>query len=96
VEALTRLPDTVEHALLHIDLVCHDLSDPLNILARYERLLEHLRDAAGLAEKIGDRARLADAVARMLHPLRNPASSSAPWRSASGHVASPMMSVTRR
>ena len=69
-EALTRLPDTVENAVLRIDLVCHDLSDPLNTLARYERLLEHLRDAARLAEKIGDRARLASALARTLHPLR--------------------------
>jgi class 3 adenylate cyclase len=70
VEALTRLPDTVEHAVLHIDLVCRDLSDPLNILGRYERLLEHMRDAARLAEKIGDRARLASALARTLHALR--------------------------
>jgi len=71
VEALTRLPDTVEHAVLHIDLVCRDLSDPLNILGRCERLLEHMRDAARLAEKIGDRARLAWALARTLHALRN-------------------------
>jgi class 3 adenylate cyclase/tetratricopeptide (TPR) repeat protein len=70
VEALTRLPDTVEHTVLHIDLVCHDLSDTLNILARYERLLEHLNDAARLAERIGDRARLASALARLLRPLR--------------------------
>jgi hypothetical protein len=70
VEALTRLPDTVEHAVLHIDLVCRDLSDPLNIRGRYERLLEHMRDAARLAEKIGDRARLASALARTLHALR--------------------------
>jgi tetratricopeptide (TPR) repeat protein len=70
VEALTRLPHTVEHAVLHIDLVCRDLSDPLNILGRYERLLEHMRDAARLAEKIGDRARLASALARTLHALR--------------------------
>jgi tetratricopeptide (TPR) repeat protein len=70
VEALTRLPHTVEHAVLHIDLVCRDLSDPLNMLGRYERLLEHMRDAARLAEKIGDRARLASALARTLHALR--------------------------
>jgi class 3 adenylate cyclase/tetratricopeptide (TPR) repeat protein len=70
VETLKRLPDTVEHAVLHIDLVCHDLSDPLNILARDERLLQHLQEAARLAEKIGDRARLASALARTLRPLR--------------------------
>jgi class 3 adenylate cyclase/tetratricopeptide (TPR) repeat protein len=70
VEALTRLPDTVENAVLRIDLVCRDLSDPLNILAHYQRLLEHLREAAHLAEKIGDRARLANALARTLHALR--------------------------
>ena len=70
VEALTRLPDTVENAVLRIDLVCRDLSDPLNVLAEYPRLLEHLRDAAHLAEKIGDRARLASALARSLLPLR--------------------------
>jgi class 3 adenylate cyclase/DNA-binding IscR family transcriptional regulator len=70
VEALTRLPDTVENAVLRIDLVCRDLSDPLNILAHYPRLLEHLCDAAHLAEKIGDRARLASALARTLLPLR--------------------------
>jgi class 3 adenylate cyclase/tetratricopeptide (TPR) repeat protein len=70
VEALTRLPDTVQHAVLHIDLVCRDLSDPLNILGRHERLLEHMGDAARLAEKIGDRARLASALARTLHALR--------------------------
>jgi class 3 adenylate cyclase/tetratricopeptide (TPR) repeat protein len=70
VEALTRLPDTVENAVLRIDLVCRDLSDPLNILAHYERLLEHLGEAAHLAEKIGDRARLANALARTLHALR--------------------------
>jgi class 3 adenylate cyclase/tetratricopeptide (TPR) repeat protein len=70
VEALTRLPDTIERAVLHIDLVCRDLSDPLNILGRYERLLEHMRDAARLAEKIGDPARLASALARTLHALR--------------------------
>jgi tetratricopeptide (TPR) repeat protein len=69
-EALTRLPDTVEHAVLRIDLVCRDLSDPLGILEHYERLLEHLREAAHLAEKIGDRARLASALARTLRPLR--------------------------
>jgi len=70
VEALTRLPETVEHAVLRIDLVCRDLSDPLSTLAHYERLLEHLREAAHLAEKIGDRARLANALARTLRPLR--------------------------
>ncbi len=70
VEALTRLPDTVEYAVLRIDLVCRDLSDPLNILARNERLLQHLGEAARLAEKIGDRARLASALARTLRPLR--------------------------
>jgi tetratricopeptide (TPR) repeat protein len=70
VEALTRLPDTVENAVLRIDLVCRDLSDPLNILAHYPRLLEHLGEAAHLAEKIGDRARLANALARTLHALR--------------------------
>jgi tetratricopeptide (TPR) repeat protein len=70
VEALTRLPDTVETAVRRIDLVCHDLSDPLNILAQYERLLGHLHEAARLAEKIGDRARLASALARSVRPLR--------------------------
>jgi class 3 adenylate cyclase/tetratricopeptide (TPR) repeat protein len=70
VEALTRLPDTVENAVLRIDLVCHDLSDPLNILAHYPQLLKHMREAAHLAEKIGDRARLANALARTLHALR--------------------------
>jgi class 3 adenylate cyclase/tetratricopeptide (TPR) repeat protein len=70
VEALTRLPDTVEHAVLRIDLVCRDLSDPLNILGRDERLLQHLREAARLAEKIGDRPRLTSALARTLRPLR--------------------------
>jgi tetratricopeptide (TPR) repeat protein len=70
VEALTRLPDTVENAVLRIDLICRDLSDPLGILEHYERLLEHLREAAHLAERIGDRARLASALARTLRPLR--------------------------
>jgi class 3 adenylate cyclase/tetratricopeptide (TPR) repeat protein len=71
VEALARLPDTVEHAVLRIDLVCRDLSDPLGILQGDERLLHHLREAARLAEKIGDRARLASALARTLRPLRS-------------------------
>jgi class 3 adenylate cyclase/tetratricopeptide (TPR) repeat protein len=70
VEALTRLPDTAENAALGIDLIRRDLSDPLVILANHRRLLEHLRTAARLAEKIGDRARLADVLARMLTPLR--------------------------
>ena len=69
-DALTKLPDTVESAVLRIDLVCRDLSDPLSILERDERLLHHLREAARLAEKIGDRARLASALARTLRPLR--------------------------
>jgi tetratricopeptide (TPR) repeat protein len=70
VETLTRLPDTAENAARGIDLICRDLSDPLVILANHPRLLEHLRAAARLAEKIGDRARLADVLARMLTPLR--------------------------
>jgi tetratricopeptide (TPR) repeat protein len=70
VEILTRLPDTAENAGLCIDLVCRDLSDPLGILAQYPRLLEHLRAAALLAEKVGDRARLANVLARTLGPLR--------------------------
>ena len=70
VEVLTRLPDTVETAVRHIDLVCHDLSDPLSMLEQEERLFDHLREAARLAEKIGDRARLASALARSLLPLR--------------------------
>ena len=40
------------------------------ILDYYPRLLEHLGTAATLAEKMGDRARLADVLARMLTPLR--------------------------
>ena len=70
VEILTRLPDTAENAALRIDLVCRDLSDPLVILSQYPRLLEHLRVAALLAEKVGDRARLADVLARTVGPLR--------------------------
>jgi class 3 adenylate cyclase/tetratricopeptide (TPR) repeat protein len=70
VEALTRLPDTVENAARRIDLVCRDLADPLDVLAEHQRLLEHLRAAARLAEKFDDRARLASALARMLRPLR--------------------------
>lgn len=70
VEALTRLPDTAENAARRIDLVCRDLSDPLSILDDCPRLLEHLGEAAGLAEKFGDRARLASALARTLRPLR--------------------------
>jgi class 3 adenylate cyclase/tetratricopeptide (TPR) repeat protein len=70
VEALTRLPVTAENAVRGIDLICRDLSDPLVILDDYHRLLEHLRAAARLAENIGDRARLADVLARMLTPLR--------------------------
>jgi class 3 adenylate cyclase/tetratricopeptide (TPR) repeat protein len=69
-DALTKLPDTVECAVRRIDLVCRDLSDPLYILEFDERLLHHLREAARLAEKIGDRARLASALARSLIPLR--------------------------
>ena len=69
-DALTRLPDTVEHATRHIELVCRDLSDPLSMLVRDERLLQHLEEAARLAEKIGDRARLVDVLARTLRPLR--------------------------
>jgi len=70
VEALVRLPATAENAARHIDLVCRDLADPLDILADHQRLFEHLRQAAQLAEKFGDRARLANALARMLRPLR--------------------------
>ena len=69
-DALARLPDTVENAALHIDLVCRDLSDPLSMLVRDARLLEHLDEAARLAERIGDRERMADALARTLRPLR--------------------------
>ena len=70
-EILTRLPDTAENATLGIDLVCHDLWDPLVILGENQRLLEHLREAALLAEKVGDRARLANVLARTLSPLRS-------------------------
>jgi class 3 adenylate cyclase/tetratricopeptide (TPR) repeat protein len=70
VEALRRLPDTAENAARRVDLVCRDLSDPLYILEDYPRLLEYLREAAGLAEKCGDRARLAGTLARTLRPLR--------------------------
>jgi tetratricopeptide (TPR) repeat protein len=69
VETLTRLPDTAENAALGIDLICRDLSDPLVILAETQRLIEHLREAARLAEKVGDRARLANVLARTLAPL---------------------------
>jgi class 3 adenylate cyclase/tetratricopeptide (TPR) repeat protein len=67
--ALTWLPDTVENAVLAIDLICRDLSDPLWILAETQRLIKHLREAARLAEKVGDRARLANVLARTLGPL---------------------------
>jgi class 3 adenylate cyclase/tetratricopeptide (TPR) repeat protein len=70
VETLTRLPDTAENAALGIDLICRDLSDPLVILEENQRLLKHLREAARLAEKVGDRARLANVLARTLWPLR--------------------------
>jgi len=70
VETLTRLPDTAENAALGIDLICRDLSDPLVILDETQRLLKHLREAARLAEKVGDRARLANVLARTLWPLR--------------------------
>ena len=70
VEALTRLPETVENAALGIDLICRDLSDPLVVLAETQRLLQHLREAARLAERVGDRAKLADVLARTLAPLR--------------------------
>jgi class 3 adenylate cyclase/tetratricopeptide (TPR) repeat protein len=70
VETLTRLPQTAETAVLHIDLVCRDLWDPLMGLTHYPRLLEHLREAARLAEQIDDRPRLASVLARTLLPLR--------------------------
>ncbi|MGH2367588.1 MAG: ATP-binding protein, partial [Chloroflexota bacterium] len=70
VEALTRLPESSEHAALAIDLICRDLSDPLVILAETPRLLEHLREAARLAQRVGDRARLANVLARTVGPLR--------------------------
>jgi len=70
VETLTRLPDTAENAALGIDLICRDLSDPLVILDETQRLLKHLHEAARLAEKVGDRARLANVLARTLWPLR--------------------------
>jgi tetratricopeptide (TPR) repeat protein len=70
VEVLTRLPDTAENAALGIDLICRDLSDPLVVLAETQRLLQHLREAARLAERVGDRAKLADVLARTLAPLR--------------------------
>jgi class 3 adenylate cyclase/tetratricopeptide (TPR) repeat protein len=70
VETLTRLPDTAENAALGIDLICRDLSDPLVILNETQRALNHLRAAARLAEKVGDRARLANVLARTLWPLR--------------------------
>ena len=70
VDTLTRLPDTAENAALGIDLICRDLWDPLVMLADTPRLLEHLHKAALLAEKVGDRARLANVLARTLTPLR--------------------------
>jgi class 3 adenylate cyclase/tetratricopeptide (TPR) repeat protein len=70
VETLTRLPDTAENAALGIDLICRDLSDPLVILNETQRALNHLGAAARLAEKVGDRARLANVLARTLWPLR--------------------------
>ena len=69
-EILTRLPHTAENAALRIDLVCRDLSDPLGMLTHHQRLLEHLREAARLAETVGDRVRLANVLARTLVPLR--------------------------
>jgi len=40
------------------------------VLAETQRLLQHLREAARLAERVGDRAKLADVLARTLAPLR--------------------------
>ncbi len=69
-ESLSRLPETGENAALRMDLICRDLCDPLATLTQYQRLLEHLHDAARLAEKVGDQARLADVLARTVLPLR--------------------------
>src|SRR5262245_25655551 len=69
-EILKQLPQTADNAALHIDLLCRDLSDPLASLQRYQPLLAHLAEAALLAERVGDRARLSDALARSVLPLR--------------------------
>jgi predicted ATPase/class 3 adenylate cyclase len=69
-EILRRSPETGENAAVRIDLLCRDLSDPLNILTQYELLLRHLHDAELLAERVGDRARRAEVLARSVSPLR--------------------------
>jgi predicted ATPase len=70
VDALKRLPETAERAAVGIDLRCIDLSDPLSTLGRHDRILEHMREAARLAEKVGDRPRLTEVLARTVAPLR--------------------------
>jgi tetratricopeptide (TPR) repeat protein len=69
-EILYRLPETRENAARGIDLLCRDLSDPLNVLTQYQVLLGYLHDAELLAERVGDRARLAEVLARTVLPLR--------------------------
>src|SRR5262249_12064035 len=69
-EVLSRLPETSETAALRVDLLCRDLGDPLTTLMQYEPLLRHLHDAALLAQRFGDRARLAEVLARTVFPLR--------------------------
>lgn len=70
-QILPRLTETSELLAVGVDLVCGDLWDPLMTLRQEQRLLGHLRQAAGLAEKADDRARLADVLARSVRPLLN-------------------------
>ncbi len=70
VESLTRLPDTAENAARRIDLVCRDLSDPLEHPAMITSGSSSTsRSAIDLAEKFGDRARLASALATNAPPV---------------------------
>jgi class 3 adenylate cyclase/tetratricopeptide (TPR) repeat protein len=69
-EALKRLPQTAERTALGIDLLCRDLSDALSMLGQHQRIIEYLHEAACRAESVGDRARLAEVLARTLRPLR--------------------------
>jgi class 3 adenylate cyclase/tetratricopeptide (TPR) repeat protein len=67
---LGRLPESRENTALRIDLLCRDLSDPLNVLTQYGLLVQYLHDAEVLAERADDRARLAEVLARTVLPLR--------------------------
>jgi class 3 adenylate cyclase/tetratricopeptide (TPR) repeat protein len=69
-QILKQLPETDENVALGIDLLCRDLSDSLATLTEYEQLIAHLRDAALRAEKVGDRARLTNVLARTVLALR--------------------------